>query len=87
MLDLRGKRLEFGKQNLSGNRAPVRMMNGRNAVSTGLGDLILDSGASQLVLFGVDPDRGGRRSIRTVAGSRIAGKQFSILVMSPRGDQ
>jgi hypothetical protein len=58
LLDLRGKRLEFGKQNLNGKRAPLRMLNGRTAVSTSLGDLVLDSGAARVILFGVDPNTG-----------------------------
>jgi hypothetical protein len=51
------------------------MVNGRLAVSTSLGDLILDSGASRLVLFGVEPDigLGGKREWRTVAGSQEVG--------------
>jgi len=74
-LDLRGKRLEFGKQDRSGTRVPLTMINGRLAVSTSLGDLILDSGASRLVLFGVEPDigLGGKREWRTVAGSQEVG--------------
>ena len=75
VLDLRGKTIEFGKQERNGTRLPFRMSNGRPAVSTSLGDLILDSGANHLVLFGVDPEAGpgARKEIRTVAGSRPIG--------------
>lgn len=75
-LDLRGKRIEFGKQqDRNGTRIQLRMINGRLAVSTSLGDLILDSGAARIVLFGVEPDigLGGKREWRTVAGSQEVG--------------
>jgi hypothetical protein len=74
-LDLRSKRLEFGKQDRNGTHVPLRVINGRLAVSTSLGDLILDSGASRLVLFGVEMDigLGGKREWRTVAGSQEVG--------------
>jgi len=84
-LDLRGKRLEFGKQQgPNGTRVPLRMINGRLAVATSLGDLILDSGASRLVLFGAEPDigLGGNREWRTEAGSQevgmVSGKSLGI---------
>jgi hypothetical protein len=78
-LDLRGKRLAFGKQDPSGTRARFRMIGGRPAVSTSRGDRVLDSGAERLVLFGVEPDmsRGDRREMRTVAGSLQIGMVFS----------
>jgi hypothetical protein len=75
-LDLRGKRLVFGKQQGPDRRGvPLRMINGRLAVATSLGDLIVDSGSAQLVLFGVEPDigLGGKREWRTVAGSQPVG--------------
>jgi hypothetical protein len=74
-LDLRGKRIEFGKQERNGTRIPLQTINGRLAVSTSLGDLILDSGASRLVLFGVEPNigLGGKREWRAVAGSQEVG--------------
>jgi hypothetical protein len=75
MLDLRGKRLVFGKQDPSGTRARYTMINGRLSFSTSLGNLVLDSGADQLVLFGVQPDMssGIRGELRTVAGSQQIG--------------
>jgi hypothetical protein len=79
-IDLRGKRLDFGKQeDRNGMRVPLRMINGRLAVSTSLGDLIVDSGAARLVLFGVESDGsiGDNREWRTVAGSLKVGIVFS----------
>lgn len=70
-LDLRGKRLEFLKQDLGGTHVPVRMVNGRLALSTNLGEMILDSGAAWSVLFGVQPDKGlgVAREFQTITGS------------------
>ena len=84
MLDLRGKRLLFGKQDRNGTRASFEMINARPVISTSLGALALDSGASRLVLFGVQPDIGAgfQAELRTVAGSRpiglVSGKRLVI---------
>jgi hypothetical protein len=77
-LDFRAKRLEFRKQDRSGTRAPFTMTNGRMAVSSSLGELVLDSGADRLVLFGVQPDigLGNKAELRTVAGSQEIGMVF-----------
>jgi hypothetical protein len=74
-LDLRGKRLAFGKQEPSGTRTPFRIINGRQAVSTSLGDLILDSAAERLVLFGVKPETAlrGAQELLTFTGSQGIG--------------
>jgi hypothetical protein len=83
-LDLRGKRLEFGKQDRTGAHSAVKMINARPVVSTSLGNLALDSGAVRLILFGVQPDNGpaSKAELRTVAGSQqigsTAGKQLII---------
>ncbi len=83
-LDLRDKRLDFGKREGQGSHIPLKLVNGREAVSTSLGDLILDSGAARVVLFGVQPDLGlaGKREWRTVAGSEqvgiVSGKQLMV---------
>jgi hypothetical protein len=71
-IDLQGKRFDFGKQDRSGTRVPLTAINGRLAIHTSLGDLILDSGAAGLVLFGHKPDEvpGNKREWRTVAGSQ-----------------
>lgn len=78
-LDLRGKQLTFGKQDRSGTHTPFRMINGRLSFSTSLGNLILDSAADRLVLFGVKPDTraDGTNELRTVAGSQQIGVAFS----------
>jgi hypothetical protein len=83
-LDLRGKRLEFGKQDRNGTHAQFKMINAEPVVSTSLGDLILDSGARQLVLFGVRPhiSYGLKGELRTPTGSMqiglVSGKPLVI---------
>ena len=78
-LDLRGKRMEFGKQDRNGTRTRSTTINGRMAVSTSLGDLVLDSGTDRLVLFGVQADMGSafKGELRTVTGSRQIGTVFT----------
>jgi hypothetical protein len=71
LLDLRRKRLEFGKQDCPGTRAPIQVIHNRPAISTSLGWLLLDSGSASVVLFGVEAGHG--TSIRTLAGSSEAG--------------
>jgi hypothetical protein len=83
-LDLRGKRLEFGKQDRQGTRTHFRMVNARPVISTSLGDLALDSGAARLVLFGVDPVRGNQVYMRTIAGSQFVGVLSSRLIIEGR---
>jgi hypothetical protein len=84
VLDLRGKRLDFGKQSHSGMRAPFRMLNGRTVVATSLGDLVLDSGSARLILFGVDADNVDKGYLRTVAGSQMVGMRSSTLAIENR---
>jgi hypothetical protein len=74
-LDLRGKRLEFGKRDRSGTRTPFEMINARPIIATSLGTLALDSGTNRLVLFGVHPDSASGRTgvMRTFAGSQKTG--------------
>jgi predicted aspartyl protease len=78
LLDLRRKRLEFGKQAPKGPRAQIKTINDLPVLSTNLGDLILDSGSARVVLFGVEPSIavGSKRKWRTVAGSLEAGMSF-----------
>ena len=83
-LDLRGKRLEFGKQDRNGARSSLRMVNARPVVSTNLGDLVLDSGAVRVILFGVDAGSGGNAYVRTVTGSQAAGKVSKSLTIEGR---
>ena len=84
MLDLQAKRLEFGKQERIGTRARFTTPNGRTAISTSLGYLVLDSGAARLVLFGVVPDRRNQGYMRTFAGSQGIGMVSSKLVIEGR---
>jgi hypothetical protein len=84
MLDLRGKLLEFGKQNPGGSRSQFRLLDGRSAVSTSLGDLVLDSGAPRLILFGVVADPGAWSDMWTVAGSQKVGMIASKLAIEGR---
>jgi hypothetical protein len=74
-IDLRGKRLEFGRRERTGARSKFKMINARPVITTSLGDLALDSAAGRLTLFGVRPDSGpGLKSeLRTVAGSQQIG--------------
>jgi hypothetical protein len=78
------KRLEFGKRDRNGTRAEFKMINAEPVVSTSLGDLILDSGARQLVLFGIQPGSGyGLKGVlRTATGSQqiglVSGKPLII---------
>jgi hypothetical protein len=76
-LDMRGKMFEFGRQKKKGTRTPFRWLNGRAAISTSLGDLVLDSGAETLVLLGSRPDQ--RRipgEIRSITGKVETGAVF-----------
>jgi Aspartyl protease len=83
-LDLKGKRLDFGKQDHNGARVAYKVVNARPVVSTSLGDLALDSGAGRLTLFGVRSDAGGdfKSELRTVAGTQkiglVSGKPLVI---------
>lgn len=86
LLDLRGKQLEFGTRTPSGTRTPLTMLNGRSSVATSLGDLVLDSGAPDLILFGVVPERldGGSGFLLTATGSQIIGKVVRSLAIGGR---
>ena len=74
-VDLRGKKLEFGKQERTGNRSQFRLQDGRTAIPTNLIDLGAGSvraagGAVRRRFEG----RGELRDMLTLAGSsqRIA---------------
>jgi len=84
LLDLHVKSLQFGNQDLNGTRVRFKILNGRTVVSTNLGDLVLDSGATRLVLFGVNPDGGNRASFRTVSGSLTVGMVSRRLIVEGR---
>jgi hypothetical protein len=84
LLDLRGRRLEFGPQELPGSRAAFRLANGRTAVPTSLGDLVLDSGTQSLILFGVQPEGNNGGFMRTLAGSLFVGMVYRQLLIEGR---
>jgi len=84
LIDLRAKRLEFGKQERNGARAPFKWINARTVVSTSLGHLVLDSGAVRLVLFGVASDSGGRGIVNTLTGSQTIGAASRTLIIEGR---
>jgi hypothetical protein len=83
-LDLKVKRLEFGKQAAPGARTSFTMVNGRVVVPTSLGGLVLDSGAARLVLFGVESDRGTDGRMLTLNGSETIGSASRKLVIGER---
>jgi Aspartyl protease len=85
LIDLRGKRLVFGKQEeAGGKRAQIQTLGGRTVVATSLGDLALDSGAARLVLFGVEAASGGQDLMHTLAGSQSVGTIQSRLTIEGR---
>jgi hypothetical protein len=81
-LNLRARQLTFGKLDQPGTRIPYRLINGRMAVSTNLGALVLDSGADRLVLFGMKADLGvaDELEMRTFTGSQKIGMASSKLL-------
>lgn len=84
LLDLRGKRLEFGKQNLNGRRAQFRNVGGRPTVKTSLGDLVLDSGVARLILYGMARARENLVLMETVTGSQMGGIATRVLSIEGR---
>jgi hypothetical protein len=71
LLDLRNKRIEFGKRDWQGTRVSFRVLNARPVVPTRLGDLVLDSGTAYLVLFraAAEISAGAKSEYQTLAGS------------------
>lgn len=84
MMDLQHRILEFGKQERSGYRTPFRLHEGRTTLATSLGDLVMDSGAARLVLFGVGPGVGEPMPMLTVTGSRDVGMVARKLAIEGR---
>jgi hypothetical protein len=84
LLDLSAKRLEFGKLERNGTRARFAVVNARTVVSTSLGDLVLDSAAARVILFGVESDRSDRSIVKTFTGSQASGTAFRKLVIEGR---
>jgi hypothetical protein len=85
LLDVRGKRLDFGKQELEATktRVPFRTVTGRPLIPTSLGTLVLDSGATWLTLFGVEATNITRELI-TLTGSLKVGTVASTLSIDGR---
>ena len=69
LLDFRGRRLVFGATAPDGARIAVRMIDGRMALPTSYGDLVLDSGVEALVLFRTSAPSAPGGTIRTAAGA------------------
>jgi hypothetical protein len=84
LLDMRGQRLEFGKQIVTGQPTEFRVLNGRATVATSLGDLVLDSGVAGLVLFGLTGEGGELREVVMLAGSKRARIVASSLAIAGR---
>jgi hypothetical protein len=84
LLDLQARRLEFGKQEQNGTRVHFTMINARTVVATSLGDLVLDSGASRLILFGVESVSRESGTIKTFTGSQAIGTASRKLVIEGR---
>jgi hypothetical protein len=84
LIDLRAKRLEFGKQERNGTRAGFQWINARTIVTTSLGGLALDSGAARLVLFNVEADGDPRGMVNTFTGSKAVGAASRKLVIEVR---
>jgi hypothetical protein len=69
LLDFRGRRLVFGAAVPDGARMPVRTVNGRMAISTSSGDLVLDSGTEALILFHAPAPAAPGSAIQTAVGA------------------
>jgi hypothetical protein len=83
-MDLRHKTLEFGKQDPGGKRTPFRLLEGRTMLTTSLGNLVIDSGAARLLLFGVAPGDGGQMPMLTMTGSQNVGTVTRKLLIEGR---
>lgn len=84
LLDLRHKTLEFGKQERAGSRTPFHLLDGRTTLATSLGDLVVDSGAARLLLFGVGPGDRQQVPMLTLTGSENVGMVSRRLVIDGR---
>lgn len=70
VLDFQHHRLTFGAPSVSGVQTRFRLIFGRMAVPTSLGDLVLDSGAEMLFLFRGSPGAAGALVIGA-SGARV----------------
>jgi hypothetical protein len=69
LLDFRGRRLVFSATAPDGRRTPARVIDGRMAIQTSYGDLVLDSGTQALVLFHTPASSAPGGTIRTASGA------------------
>jgi len=69
LLDFRGRYLVFGAAVPGGTRIPARVIDGRMAVQTSHGYLVLDSGTEALILFHTTASSGPGGTIRTASGA------------------
>ena len=83
-MDLRHKTLEFGKQERTGRHTPFRLLDGRTTLTTSLGDLVVDSGAARLLLFGVTPQDGDQMPMLTMTGTQNVGTVTRRLLIEGR---
>src|SRR5262249_42238651 len=84
-LDLRNRRLEFGAC-LPDDRlpkTPFQLVNGRPAVVTSLGSMILDSGAQYLIRFGISGG-GTTADLITSTGISSVTRVYSTLTIDGR---
>jgi Aspartyl protease len=83
LLDLRSKQLEFGNRPFDGKgtQIPYKLANGRPAISTSLGWLVLDSGVQRLTRFGVQASE-ETLQMRTVSGTIQLGTVPSTLTIA-----
>jgi hypothetical protein len=86
LIDVRHGRLEFRTPPpATGTRVPFQRAKGRPLVSTSLGSLLLDTGAPDLIRFGVQaPPADGTRTLVTVSGATPVGVLYSTLVIAGR---
>jgi hypothetical protein len=85
LLEVRARRLEFGKQEFDGMGTLARFttVQGRPVVSTSLGWLVVDSGAHLMVRFGLRAAEATHEMV-TVSGTTRVGTVFSALVIDGR---
>lgn len=82
-IDIENSRLVFGSREAEGTRIPLRIVDGRPAVDTNLGRLLVDSGAHRLVLFNV-PTMTGTYRLAALGGSADAGMILRELRIADR---
>jgi hypothetical protein len=83
-MDLEHNTLVFGKQEPAGKRTPFQLLEGRAALNTSLGNLVVDSGAARLLLFGVTPEDGDQMPMLTMTGAQNVGTVARKLLIEGR---